>query len=435
MDTNNNEKVMKDMIAESLRHPGGLVEEVRDYILETAVCPQEKFALAAALSFVGTLYGRKVETEDGQRTNLFCMNVGYTSSGKDHPLKMVAKMLDKCDATHLRLGQVTSDSAIEWALKRQPRFCFLIDEAGHYFGNISDAKAKGSCQSTIKPALLELWSTAAGRYVGKQRVPRDGKEVPPIVIDNPHLCMLAATQPQTIFEAMSRTDLRDGWLSRNLFFISKERPMPREPKVVQQMPFGIVKAISDWKEELPTPVVYTVKYTEEARAEFNELATEVYGHMLVADKTGNEQNYLLGKAVENAKRIALTIAAPRFSKEAIIAGEAYISGEDATYACQLVRSLAVDMLDVVKESMFDSVDEKHKKSIMKLIAQSGKNGMTLTEISRKTQYLRASSRNEYLDDLMTAGFIVEQHLMQSGGGSKYYAQDCLPKANLSPKMG
>ena len=432
---NNNEKVMKDMLAETIRHPGGLVEEVRDYILNTAVCPQEKFALAAAISFVGTLYGRKVETEDGQRTNLFCMNVGYTSSGKDHPLKMVAKMLDKCDATHLRLGQVTSDSAIEWALKRQPRFCFLIDEAGHYFGNISDSKAKGSCQSTIKPALLELWSTAGGRYVGKQRVPRDGKEVPPIVVDNPHLCMLAATQPQIIFEAMNRSDLRDGWLARNLFFISKERPMPREPKVVPQMPFGIVKAISDWKEELPIPVVYTVKYTDEARAEFNELAEEVYGKMLVADKTGNEQNYLLGKAVENAKRIALTIAAPRFSKEAIMNGEAYISGEDATYACQLVRVLALEMLEVVRDSMADSADEKHKKTIMKLIAQSGKNGMTKSEITKKTQYLRSSSRNEYIEDLINAGEIFEKPMLQSGGGFKYYVQDFKPIENLSPKMG
>ena len=62
-----------------LQHPGGFVEEAMNWINGTAICPQPTFALAAALCLAGTLYGRHVKDESGQRTNLFLMGVGYTS--------------------------------------------------------------------------------------------------------------------------------------------------------------------------------------------------------------------------------------------------------------------------------------------------------------------------------------------------------------------
>lgn len=220
----------------NLQHPGGFVEDVMNYINETAVCPQPLFALGAALTLAGTLYGRTAQSEDGQRTNIFAMAVGYTSCGKDGPLKAISRILDSCEASDLRLGQVTSDSAIEWALKRQPRLCLTIDEAGYFFANAADPKSKGSPQHAIKPALLELWSSANGRWIGKQRVPKDGKtELKPISIDNPHICLYATTQPQILFDSITKNDLRDGWLARNLFFISKTRPMP-ELKELKPIP-------------------------------------------------------------------------------------------------------------------------------------------------------------------------------------------------------
>ena len=154
-----------------LQHPGGFVEATMDWINATAVCPQPIFALASALCLAGTLYGRHVKDESGQRTNIYVMGVGFTSSGKDYPLKAVSRALDSCEATNLRLGQVTSDSAVEYALRRNPRFAMLIDECGHFFASVTDAKASGSPLHALKPALLELWSCAGGRWKGKQRVP------------------------------------------------------------------------------------------------------------------------------------------------------------------------------------------------------------------------------------------------------------------------
>lgn len=389
---------MNNNLPLDLQHPGGFVEEYMNFVNETAVCEQPLFALASALSLAGTLYGQHVQTEDGQRTNLFCMTVGYTSCGKGHPLTMLARTLDECGATHLRLGQVTSDSAIEWALKQQSRFCFLIDEAGHYFSGVSDPNAASSSQHAIKPALLELWSCAGGSWKGKQRVPRDGKTVqPPIVVRNPHLCLYATTQPQILFESMSRNDLRDGWLPRNLFFISRTRPKPVTKPVVA-IPNGIRLEVLKWKN--PPETLTTVPTSPEAAAVFAAFTDEIYAKMMQADKTGDETNYLYGKARENAGRVALILAVSRRGTDAVV------EEQDAVYATTLVRYLIGEVIRVVRENVSESLDEKAKKRILQIVAQAGHKGILKGELTRKTQFIRRGFRDEYLADLVESGELV-----------------------------
>ena len=345
---------------------------------------------------------------------LFVMSIGYTSSGKDQALKSIARILDSCNASNLRLGQVTSDSAIEWALKRQPRLCLLIDEAGYFFGNASDAKAKGSPQHAIKPALLELWSSANARWVGKQRVPKDGKsETPPVVIDNPHLCLYSTSQPQILFEGLTRNDLRDGWLARNLFFISTTRPKPQF-KEEQPVPNSIRAVVFAYKDEevkveggggqrnCPDSIV-TVPTDEEAAAVFAAFNDRIYAKMLAADKSGDEANYLYGKAIENARRVALILAVSRAGENPL---RARIAREDAEYATRLVGFLISTVIETVQESLSENADEKAKKRILKVIASGGPKGVTRNELTRKTQFIRRSMRDEYLEDLVDAGEIV-----------------------------
>ncbi len=377
-----------------LQHPGGFVEDAMDWINATAICPQPTFALAAALCLAGTLYGRHFKDASGQRTNLFLMGVGYTSCGKDHALKSVARALDACGASNLRLGQVTSDSAVEYALKRNPRFAMVIDEAGHFFSSVASAGTAGSPLHALKPALLELWSCANGCWKGKQRVPKNEKENEPVLIDSPHVCLFGMTQPQIFFDGVSCTDLRDGWLARNLFFISKTRPLPRfvpEPTV----PSRICAEVLTWKNE--SAGVRTVPADAAALAVFNDFNLEIHRKMLKADKSGDEKNYIYGKALENARRVALILAVGRD------AGRSSITGEDAVYACRLVRYLVDDLIRAVRETVAETSDEKAKKRILQVVASVGRGGITKKELTRRTQFIRKSFRDEYLDDLVEGG--------------------------------
>lgn len=395
-------------LPKDFQHPGGFVEEVMNYINDTAVCEQPMFALAAALTLAGTLYGRKVQGSDGQRTNLYVMAIGHSSAGKDAPLKAISTILDSCEASHLRLGQVTSDSAIEWALKRQPRLCLLIDEAGHFFSNATDVKAKGSSQHAIKPALLELWSSANNRWVGKQRVPKDGKtEIPPLVVDNPHLCLYSTSQPQILFEGLTRSDLHDGWLARNLFFISTARPKPSF-KEVKSVPNTIRAVVYQYKDDLKDQgngedrEVVTVPTSEEALEVFAAFNDKIYAKMVAADKSGDEANYLYGKALENARRIALILAMSRFPDR----WRAKIERQDAKYACDLVAYLIESVIGEVRATLSENNDEKCKKRIVQIIASAAYKGMTRSDLTRKTQFIRRSMREEYLEDLLDSGEVI-----------------------------
>ena len=393
-----------------LQHPGGFVEKTMDWINATAVCPQPIFALASALCLAGTLYGRHFKDESGQRTNLYVMGVGYTSCGKDHALKAVSRALDACEATNLRLGQVTSDSAVEYALRRNPRFAILIDEAGHFFASVTDAKASGSPLHALKPALLELWSCAGGRWKGKQRVPKGDKEAEPAVIDNPHVCLFGMTQPQIFFDGVSKTDLRDGWLARNLFFISKTRPKPRfMPET--EVPARVRAEVLTWKDA--PAAVRTVPCEDGARSAFEAFNDDIFRKMTKADRSGDETNYLYGKALENARRVALILAVGRSGHEAVI------NEGDATYACRLVKYLVGDLVRAVKETVAENNDEKAKKRILQIVAAAGSEGILKQDLTRKTQFIRKSFRDEYLEDLVESGELVVKSY--SNGGEVYFS--------------
>ena len=127
---------------------------------------------------------------------------------------------------------------------------------------------------------------------------------------------------------------------------------------------------------------------------------EVYARMLAADRTGDETNYLYGKALENARRVALTLAVGRDT------GRSSITGEDAAYACRLVRYLVGDLIRAVKETVSESPDEKAKKRILQVVAAAGRGGILKQELTRKTQFIRKSFRDEYLDDLVESGELV-----------------------------
>ena len=380
-----------------------------DWINATAVCPQPIFALASALCLAGTLYGRHFKDESGQRTNLYVMGVGYTSCGKDHALKAVSRALDACEASDLRLGQVTSDSAVEYALKRNPRFAMVIDECGHFFANVASSGAAGSPLHALKPALLELWSCANSCWKGKQRVPKNDRGADPVLIDNPHVCLFGMTQPQIFFDGVSKTDLRDGWLARNLFFISKTRPKPRfMPET--EVPARVRAEVLTWKDA--PAAVRTVPCEDGARSAFEAFNDDIFRKMTKADRSGDETNYLYGKALENARRVALILAVGRSGAKAVI------TEDDATYACRLVKYLVGDLVRAVKETVAENGDEKAKKRILQIVAAAGTEGILKQDLTRKTQFIRKSFRDEYLEDLVESGELAVK--FGANGGEVYF---------------
>ena len=164
------------------------------------------------------------------------------------------------------------------------------------------------------------------------------------------------------------------------------------------VPVHIRREVMCWT--APSEAVRTIPADDGAKAAFEAFNDEVYWKMLKADKTGDETNYLYGKALENARRVALVLAVGRDGKGAVI------TEGDADYACRLVRYLVGDLIRAVRETVSESPDEKAKKRIVQIVADAGSGGITRNELTRKTQFIRKSFRDEYLADLIESGELV-----------------------------
>jgi len=169
---------------------------------------------------------------------------------------------------------------------------------------------------------------------------------------------------------------------------------------------------------MPGPLV-TIPTSDGAREVFTAFNDMIYEKMLAADKTGDETNYLYGKALENATRIALILAVSRNGEGATV------EAADAEFATKLVRFLIGGVIREVRENMSENADEKAKNRIRQIIALAGSHGVLKGELTRKTQFVRRSFRDEYLADLIESDEIAE--IAANTCGSRYVLREYAPR--------
>lgn len=393
---------------EELLHPPGLVGDICEWINSTAGCNQPLLAVGATLSACGALFGRKVRDKYNGRTNLYAIGVAHSSAGKDYAPDCIFRLFTEAGASDMIGGQVTSDSAIELALQQCPAKIFFWDEVGHMFSNIKNAacSTSGGFLRTVVPTLMQLYSSAHKLYVGKQRAEGIARR-----IDQPHACVYGMTSPDVLFSAISTAELRDGWLGRNLLFISKQRPkfIPN-PGTGTEPPRRLVDSVAKWISFRPPDIMnggsgdieqakrggsMIISDSEAATTVFNSFRDEAYDRMINA---GDDTQYLWGKSFQNARHVALIIAAGDGANE--------ISEAHANYACGLVRFNTLQFAREVRMNVADSAAEAEKKRLYRIIDECGDKGITKKQLTRRTQWIRdRKTRDDYLDDLAESGMI------------------------------
>jgi hypothetical protein len=70
-----------------------------------------------------------------------------------------------------------------------------------------------------------------------------------------------------------------------------------------------------------------------------------------------------------------------------------------------VRYFAKRTMDAVERHVADSETEAHLKRVREIIRAAGKNGLTKSEITRASQWLKARDRNDILETLVESGDI------------------------------
>lgn len=405
-----------------LLNPPGMVGDLCKWINATAGCPQPLLALGASIVACGALFGRKVRDMSNGRTNIYMMGVAHSSAGKDHPYDCVQRLFNAAGASLLLGGRITSDSAIEVALMEHPTKLLGIDEVGHFFTSIKMANGAANPHlKSIVPMLMELFSSAHKLYIGKQRAMGEARR-----IDQPHVCVWGNSSPDIFYSGISRAELRDGWLGRVVTLISESRP---KYEIVEhsEPPEALIQLVQAWVQRKPPPPdnggdimrattthQIVVPTSPEAMAVFNAFRDEAYGQMLACEKADDDTQFLWGKALQQARTIALIIAS----------GESFelpeISGSTAKYACDLMRLTTQNFSRAIAANVADTQWESEKQKIYKLIQKCGATGIPKTNLTRKTQWIKdRHARNAYIEDLVEAGKIIhgehKEHPEARGG--------------------
>ena len=390
----------KDRIEEGFplhlcREAPGLVGDVQKWIEKSAMFPQPILALGAAISAVGILYGQKVKGSTDSRTNMYCLGVAPSGSGKEHPRKCVESLLSKLDEQKLLGGDPASSSGLLRSLKDgQGKRIVQIDEFGRVLKGMMSKNAS-SHVAGLPTVMMKLFSSASSTYFGTEYANHDGKQDRKD-IDQPCLCIHASTVPEHLFQAMTGSDAVDGFLSRWLIFEEQGYPDPQIPTMDKnELPQSIIDKYEDFKEHI-SPSTSMVKiqskmipFSDEAREMANEFCVSMRKRAQQKQKEGDPTYAIWTRTFEHATKLALVgqeggVVSKRVMKWAL---------EVATFCSQY-------LCDQATSRIADNEQEKSTKELLRIIKLSRAKGVKHSELVRKTQKLTGRERNDIIFSLI-----------------------------------
>lgn len=287
-----------------------LVAKIADWITATAVRPQPDLSMAAALAFVGMIKGKRIRGKTNLRTNMLCLSLAPTASGKEHPQFAIDRLADACGLARHMMGRPTSGAALLTGIEKAGGISMLtVDEMGRYIGNITLASSGGH-QREITDYMVELFSSAGRTLRGRQYA--SDKERPQVILYQPHFCCLGSTVAERLQQACTSSEVVDGFLNRWLVFSTDKRPEKQRGVETREPPQALVDTISDWllanplkQDNYGNPQPETVEFTPEAWDMFvaydKKMDDEISRAAYPADK-------LYSRAAEHVEKIAMTLA-------------------------------------------------------------------------------------------------------------------------------
>jgi len=401
-----NNSFQKKIFPEELLNPPGLVGEIFEYILEKSIMPQPVFALSASLCAVGALAGRKVQTETGVRTNIYCLNVGGSGCGKEAPRKTIKELFHIANCLDLAcVEDLASDTAIVTAMDKNPSQIFLLDEIGRFL----ESTKKGSTHLyNIISVLLKMYSSSDQIFNGKDYADKNKK----MTIMQPNLCLLGTTVPDTLYKGLNYESATDGFLSRMLIF-ETDNNRPRK----QRKKNFLIKPGNDLIEKIKLLKMKPIKLNPEGNLDhlFVPEPQIVYLNENAHDLINDFDDYIydLRENLENENRIEATYnrTAQLAEQIALILATGnnienpVITESEMSYGIMLAKHLSDHMQYIIENFMAKNDFEHEVKRILNIIRKAG--SISLSEISKRTQNLQGYLRNDILETLKESKQVQE----------------------------
>ena len=404
--------------------PDRLVGDLTDYMLSTARRPQPLLSLGASLCAIGALMGRQYRTTSNLRSNLYVVGIADSGSGKNHAREIINETFFEAGlAHHLGGNKIASGAGLLTALHRQPAILFQIDEFGMFLAAAADRKRSPRHITEILDNMTELYTSAGGIFLGAEYANRDGTNERRD-INQPCLCVYGTTTPLHFWGALQGANVVDGSLARFLILPSDDDYPDENIAVgIRQAPPALIRGLkrvaagggghkgnltgkTSGQNTAVNPAI--VPMTEEARARFKALSVELTGELRAA--AGTACTAILARIGENALKLALIVAVGRDP----VKPEIDLTATE--WAIEFVRYYAQRTMAAVERHVADTETEAHLKRLKEIIRAAGFKGITKSEITRASQWLKSRDRNEILETLIESGDITTG--MRDTGGRR-----------------
>lgn len=374
--------------------PGGILQQICEYIDAGAYCVQPELSLAAAVAFFGAVLGRTVKDETNTRTNLYVIGTAPSGSGKDRALAALNDIAAGADMMEI-IGPsgFRSGSALLKTVAATPQIIALIDEAGLFFRGVSIAGKTSSHATEIISNILALYSRSASVY---KPIAAAGYSLPEI--NQPSLSIYGATVPDSLYDGLPKEAISNGFFARTLIVPGREKPAEKEPVTVD-VPEALCQALRGWKDKARSVGNLAQENPKPFLVPFETGVKEFY---LARRKECKERGRAAGeplatlwtRAVEIGKRVALIHAC------SLDCHTPTLTLESARWGCGFVEAVTELMVQNIRDNVVENESERSHKRVAALI-RSYKGGITKSELTRKTQWIiNRRVRDDILDTLL-----------------------------------
>ncbi len=410
-------------LPESLYHVPGFIHDVMKFCLDTAPSPQPELALACAIALQGHLAGRKVECLGGIRTNTYIIMLAPSGSGKNHPRRVVRRILAKVGLNNEIFEDTSSGQGIEDLLVATPKVLWLSDEIYEMLQSIISDKT-GTKEKVMK-ILLTLHTSAGDDYTTRVKAGTKGTTV-----NCPHLTMLGACTTEGFFKSINEPFIGHGMFARMELFPSETQPEPKIPGNLNNIPVNIEHHALQWKNFNPIGsgnidiVVKEVVGDKSVMSLLREYQLEAFREKKKLQDNGEPdwKLSLWSRAFESIVRFALIYAC----SEAKVPDATTLSVSGLRWAHELVHWDIKNKLAMVQKFYYKTDFERISEQIVSLLyrwhKRRGKHTpMPGWDFNRKTKELSPKVKEAAIQSLQAQERIEVNSVQTAGRPLKTYS--------------
>jgi len=397
-----------------LDYAPGFVGRLGRWVESRSIRPQPATCLAAALTAVGALLGRRIASPTDLRTNLYTLGIGETGCGKEASLKMPELLFRRAQIDQfVGDGRWKSDSGLRSALMQKPsQFC-PMDEFVKQLMNMAGDRVPPHLAG-IKDHVLSLFGCASGVHHASAYADREKNA--PVVLNEPNLCIYGTGVPADLFKAMDGGAVADGFLNRFLvFFVDDPLPpiqyVPRETRYdemiadVQQLeecsrPDGDLTGITS-DQTVDTGCV-TLRFTSEAQTAVDEIQQANDDRIREMRAANNPMADLWNRFTEHVIKIALVAAGSEWVPDNV----PKVTVSHVRWAERLAMWCLGRTQAAAERYVADSQVEAKVKRVLRILEEAGEDGMTASQLTRKTYWLSRFERKDVIATLADGGQII-----------------------------